>query len=103
MLDDGSCNRQAIVGARASADFIQDDQAMSRCMMQDGGRFLHFYHEGTLPRRNIILSTDAGEDAIYQSYACTTRWHEAPYLRQQRNQCHLAQISGFSRHVWPGQ
>ncbi len=51
VLHDGPGQGYTIVGARSSADFIENDQAAIRGRVQDASRFSHLDHEGTLPSR----------------------------------------------------
>ncbi len=81
VLDNSPRNRQAIVSARAPADLIQDNQAMPRGMMQDSGSFLHLHHERAFTGRNVILSADAGKNAVHQPDARTAGRHKAANLR----------------------
>ena len=81
MLDNRTRNCQAIVGTGASADFIQDNQAMPRGMMQNAGGLLHLDHKRAFAGRDVIFSTNAGKDTIYQPDASTACRHKAADLR----------------------
>src|SRR5215467_7914805 len=85
VLDDGSRYRQAIVGTCSPTNLIQDDQAVSRRVMQDRRRLLHLDHEGAFARRDIILGPDPGKDAVHQSNMRAPCWYEAADLGQQGN------------------
>src|SRR6266852_202203 len=80
MLDNCSRNRQPIVSTCTSTDFIQDNQAMSRGMIQDGGSFFHLDHKRTFAGGDIIFRADTRKNAIYQPNAGTTRGHKTADL-----------------------
>ena len=81
VFDNCPRNSQAIVGARAPADFIQDNEAMPRGMVQDGSGFLHLHHERAFAGRNVIFSANARKNAIYHPNARTPGRHKAADLR----------------------
>jgi len=41
----GSGNTQAIIGARPSANLVQNNQAVGRAIVENVGRFIHFDHK----------------------------------------------------------
>ena len=64
VLDDAPGERQAVVGAGAAADFVEDDEAAWRGGVEDAGRLGHFDHERALAAGEFVAGADAGEDAI---------------------------------------
>jgi hypothetical protein len=59
-------DRQTVVRARSPTDLVQDDERAERRLAQNRCRLDHFHHEGTLTGRDVVLGTDAGENAIHQ-------------------------------------
>ena len=102
MLDDAPRERQAVERARATADFIQHDEAALRGIVQNVRRLGHFDHERGLAARQIIACTDAGEDAVNEINPRLRRRNEAAHVCEQRQQCDLPDVGGFARHVRPG-
>src|SRR5436190_10919834 len=99
VLDHGLRNSQAIIRTGTTPDFIEDDQAMARGMMNNGSCLLHLNHEGALASRNVIFSADAGENAIDQTKLSLKCWYKATDLCHQCNQGNLTQISRFTSHI----
>ena len=62
----GPGDAQAIEGARATSDFIEDDQAARGGVVQDIGRLVHLNHKGALAASEIVARADAGENAVKQ-------------------------------------
>ncbi len=61
-------------------------------MMQDGGGLDHFDHKGALARCQVILRSDAGENAIHQpDPGCFSR-NVAADLCHEDDERNLAQI-----------
>src|SRR5713101_1335598 len=87
---DGTSNGEAIIGASAASYLVEDHQAARCSVVQDIGRLDHLYHEGTLPRCQVILCADTREDAINQADTGRLRRNIAANLCHQRNQRNLA-------------
>ena len=64
VFDDGPGERDAVVGAGAAADFVEDHQAARRGGVEDVRGLDHFDHERALAAAEFIAGADAGEDAI---------------------------------------
>ena len=48
MLDDRPGDAEPIIGTGTPPNFIQDQQAARRRIVQDIGGFVHLYHEGAM-------------------------------------------------------
>ena len=77
VLDHGAGDRQAVVGARAATDLVEEDEGAPGGAAQDRGRLQHLDHEGRLPARDVVLGADAGEDAVDNTDAGRGGGHEA--------------------------
>jgi hypothetical protein len=66
VLDHRPGDRDAVVGAGAAPDLVQDQQAALGGVVQDVGRLDHLDHKGRLPGVDLVLRADAGEDAVDQ-------------------------------------
>ena len=94
VLGDGPGQRDAVVGAGAAADLVEDDQAARRGVVEDVGRLGHLHHERALPPAQFVAGADAREDAIGQADASPAGRHEAAHLGQERQQRDLADVDG---------
>ena len=64
MFDDGPGDGEAVEGGGAAADFVEEDEAGGRGVMENGGDLAHFDEEGGAAAGQIIAGADAGEDAV---------------------------------------
>ena len=53
-FDDRPCDAEAVVGRRAAAHFVEDDEASVRRVAQDVRGLDHLDHEGALPARELV-------------------------------------------------
>ena len=81
VFDDGPGDRQAIIGAGAAPDLVQDHQAAWSGIVEDVGCLDHFHHKGGLPGMDGILSADARKHAVHQADFSTVGGHKAANLR----------------------
>ena len=100
-FDDGPCDAEAVVGRRAAAHFVQDDEASVRRVAQDVRCLDHLDHEGALPARELVARAYAREDAVYEADLRALGGDEGAHMRHYRNERRGAQVGGFSRHVRP--
>ena len=64
VLDDSPSDGDAIVGAGATAQLVEEDEGARREGVEDAGGFLHLDHEGRFATGDIVRGSDTGEDAI---------------------------------------
>ena len=102
VLDHRPGDGDAVVGAGAAADLVQDEQAAGGGVVQDVGGLDHLDHEGGLPGVDLVLGADAGEDAVDEADAGGGGGDEAAHLRHQDDQGDLAQVGGLAGHVGAG-
>ena len=95
VFDHGPGDRHPVVGAGAAPDFVQDEQALRRGVVEDVGRLHHLDHKGRLPRRQFVRRADAREDAIHHADVRLIRRHEAADLRHQHDEGGLSQEDGL--------
>ena len=99
VLGDRPGDGEAVVGARAAADLVEDDQRAPRGVAQDGGGLAHLDHEGALAARQVVARADAREDAVDDADARALRRHVAAHLREDDDERHLAHERRLARHV----
>src|SRR5207302_7124800 len=92
VFDNGASDGQTIVGTGAAPDLVEDYQAACCGVVQDVGRLDHLNHEGTLARCQVVLGTDAREDAIDDANRRSLGGNIAPDLRHQGDERDLAQV-----------
>ena len=103
VLGHGAGDGEAVVGARASSDLVEDDERPLGGVAQDLRRLHHLDHERRLSRREVVLQPHAGEDAVDDTDARRVGGHEAADLRKQDDERHLTQVGGLARHVGAGE
>src|SRR5215208_1557982 len=99
VLEHRLCYRPTVVRARAASHLIQDDKAARRGAAQDMSRLHHLHHERALSTRQIVLSTDPGENAISDSDTRISGRNERANLSQNRGNGHLAKKGALASHV----
>src|SRR5580704_16199852 len=102
MLDDGPGDGEAVEGGGAAADFIEEDEAGGRGVMEDGGDFAHFDEERGAAAGEVIAGTDASEDAVGDGELGAVRGNEGAHLGHQDDERGLAEIGGLAAHVGAG-
>src|SRR5258708_6379235 len=103
VLDYSLSDADAVIGAGAAPDLIDDQQAPVGGVVEDVGGLDHLNHEGRQPAGDGVVGTDAGEDAIDDADASLIRGHEAARLGQDHEDSALSQVGAFSGHVRPRQ
>ena len=94
--------RQAVEGAGAAADFIDQHQTLRARAAQDMRHLGHLHHESRPSAGQVIRGADAGEDAVHRADARGLGRHEAAGVRQQHDACDLPHISALAAHVRAG-
>src|SRR5208337_4710829 len=84
------------------ADFIEEDEAGRRGVVEDGGDLAHLDEKSGAAAGEIIAGADAGEDAVGDGKASLARGNEGTHLRHEDNQSGLAEVGGFAAHVGAG-
>ena len=102
VFDDGPGQAESVERARAPPDFVQDDQAARRGIVQEICCFAHLDHECGLAAREIVAGADAREDAIDEVDARLGGRDKGAGVGEQRQQRHLPDIGALARHVRPG-
>ncbi len=94
---------QAVEGARAAADFVEDDEAAVGRVVEDVRGLVHLDHEGALAAAEIVAGADARENAVEQSDHRALGRHEAAAMGQQRDDRDLPDVGALARHVGTGE
>ena len=101
VFDDRPGDGDAVIGAGATPQLVEEDER-TRCEgVEDAGSFLHLDHKGRFASRDIVRSSDTGEDAIGESEVSCFGWDEGAYLCQEDDECSLAEEGGFTAHIRP--
>ena len=85
MFDDSPSDGEAVKGRGAPADFIEQNEARRRGVMQDGGDLAHLDEKRRAAAREVIAGADAREDAVGDRKFGLSRWNERAHLRHQDN------------------
>src|SRR6266404_4257935 len=83
MLDDSPGDGEAVKGGGAAADFVEQDEAGRRGVVEDGGDFGHFYEKRRAATGEIVAGADAREDAVNDGQFGLARWHEEKIIRDE--------------------
>ena len=102
VLGDGPGDGEAVIGGRAAADLVEDDQRVVGGVVEDVGGLAHLDHEGGLAAREVVAGADAGEDAIDEADARLAGGDAAADLRHEGDERDLADVGGFAGHVGAG-
>ena len=102
VLGDAPGDAEAVEGARAAADLVEDDEAALGGVVENERGLVHLDHEGALAACDVVAGADAGEDAIDEPDLRASSGQEAANLRHEREQRGLAQIRALTGHVRTG-
>ena len=95
----GTGNAHPVIGACSAPDLIKDDETAARGIFKDICHFIHFHHEGALPRGKVITGADTGKDAVHGGDDSFPAGQEAAHLGHEDQQCHLTHIGRFPGHI----
>ena len=101
-LGDGPRDADAVVRARAPADFIEQDERAVRQVVQDGRGFVHLHHERRFAGTEVIRGAHAGEDLVDEPHPHRAGRHIAAHLRHEGDERRLPEQGTFSGHVGAG-
>ena len=98
----GPRQSKAVVGARATSDFVHEDEAVRRCVVEDVCGFCHLDHECGAPAREIVRGANSGENLVDRTeYGFTCRY-ERSNVGEHGNQRHLTHVRGLPSHIRAG-
>ena len=80
VFDDRPGDGDTVIGAGAASELVEEDERTRSEGVEDAGGFLHFDHKGRFASRDIVRSSDTGEDAIGKSEVSCFGWDEGAYL-----------------------
>src|SRR5262249_47121838 len=98
-LCDGPGERDAVVGARAAADLVENDEALGCGVVENIGGLGHFDHEGTLPAAKLVAGAYPSKYAVDDADLCALRGYEASRVGQEGKQCDLANEGRLAAHI----
>src|SRR5690554_4204693 len=64
----GPGNGNTVISAGSPSDLIQKYQATFGEVVEDRGRFVHFYHKGRFPHGNVVTGTYPGKYFVHIAY-----------------------------------
>src|SRR6184192_1676578 len=99
VLENGLRDADAVVGARAAAHLIENEQAAGRRVRENVGGLHHLDHEGRQAAGQLVVCTDAREDPVAQPDHGTAGRNEAAHLGQQHDDAGLAKVGRLACHV----
>ncbi len=102
MLDYGPGDGEAVEGGGAAADFVEQNEAGWRGVVENGGDFAHFDEERGAAAGEIVACANAREDAVDYGQLGLARGHERADLRHEDDERSLAQVGGLAAHVGAG-
>ena len=92
-------NRKPVECRCSAADLVQNNQAALSRVVHDVGCLVHLDHERRPATCEIVARADPCENTIDQPDLRARRRHETADLRHEHDQCDLADVSRFARHV----
>ena len=98
----GPRQRQAVEGAGAASDFINQYQAIRGGVVQDISRFAHLYHERRTAGRQIVGCADPGENPVDGTDDRVLGRDVTADMGQQHDQGSLAHEGGFTAEIGAG-
>ncbi len=92
----------AVVGAGAAPDFVEQDERAVADIVHNQRGFVHFHHKRTFAAADVVAGAHAGEHLVYQADAGAFGGHETAHLGHQRDEGRLAQQGRFAGHIGAG-
>src|SRR6267143_744775 len=102
MLDNGPGDGEAIERGGAAADFVEEDQARRRGVIENRRYFAHLHEKGRTAAREIVAGPDAREDAIRDGQLGLPRGNKGTHLGHENDERGLAKVGGLAAYVLPG-
>ncbi|KAH8718128.1 hypothetical protein HC256_002784 [Beauveria bassiana] len=102
VLGNGPGKAEAVVGGRAAAELVNDDEGLGRGRLENVGRLEHLGHERRHALELRVAGADAREDGVEDGELGLGAGHEAADLRYEGNGADLADVRRLAAHVGPG-
>src|SRR6266513_2176442 len=99
VLQDRLGDADAVVGAGAAADLIEDEQAAGGRVREDVSGLHHLDHEGRQAAGQLVVRADPREDPVAQPDDGTAGRNEAAHLGEQHDDAGLAKVRRLACHV----
>ena len=94
--------REAVVGAGAATDLVQDYEGSGSGVVQNRGGLDHLHHECRLAHCQIVLETNPAEYPVHEADSCGLGRDETADLGHQSYDGDLTDVSRLACHVWAG-
>ena len=102
VLHDGPGDGDAVVGACASAQLVEEYERAFAHVVEDARGLVHLHHEGALAEGYVVAGSHAGEHLVDHAYAGGVGGHEAAALGHDDVEGCLAQERRLAAHVGAG-
>ncbi|KAI3486742.1 hypothetical protein L1887_49692 [Cichorium endivia] len=99
LFDDRRCYGRSLVGTRAAAHLVEDDERVRRAHAEDEGRRAHLGRKRRQVLRRIVLVREQAQDGIGDGQRSARRRDEAPDACKHSDECDLTQEGALARHV----
>ena len=81
VLDNAPGNGDTVIGARATAQFIEQNEASLTHVVEDGSRLGHLDHEGRFAQRDVVTGSHTGENLVHHANARLLGRNKTAHLR----------------------
>ncbi len=102
VVGDGPGDRDAVVGACAAADLVEDDEGAGRGVVEDVRRLAHLDHECRLAAGEVVAGADAGEELVDDADPRCRRRHVGAHLAEDDDEGDLPDVGRLAGHVRAG-
>ena len=102
ILHDGPGDGDAVVGAGAPSQFVEEHEGARRHIVEDIRSLGHLHHESGFAEGDIVAGTHTGEYFVHQTDSRALCGHKAAHLGHEYHECRLTQQRRFSGHIRSG-
>ena len=95
-------DRHPVVGRGATADLVQQHQALGGGVVKDGAGLAHLHHEGRLSAGQIVAGAHPGEEPVHHADLGRRAGDVAAELRHQHRDPDLPEDGALAGHVRSG-
>ena len=102
VLDHRLGDREAVIGARAAADLVEDHEAAGGGPIEDSRGLRHLHEKCACAAGDVVARADPGEEPVDDADPGPLRRHEASGLREHCKERRLPDERALATHVGPG-